>query len=89
MTLHPSIESVVANSSVSSDFLLEGQVSGLGTVHPISPLTSSACGCFSSSCVSHLLTLCSKPFGNAAMDDGGRLRSELAASGSCSAYRRP
>ena len=34
-TLQPSIESVVANSFVPSDFLVDGQVSGLGTVHPL------------------------------------------------------
>ena len=28
-------EPVIANSSVPSDFLVEGQVSGLGTVHPL------------------------------------------------------
>ena len=33
-TLQPSIESVVANTFVPSDFLVDGQVSGLGTVHP-------------------------------------------------------
>ena len=38
-TLQPSIESVVANSFVPSDFLVDGQVSGLRTVHP--PLTLS------------------------------------------------
>ena len=32
-TLQPSIESVVANSFVPSDFLVDGQVSELGTVH--------------------------------------------------------
>ena len=32
-TLQPSIESVVTNSFVPSDFLVDGQVSGLGTVH--------------------------------------------------------
>ena len=32
-TLQPSIESVVANSFVPPDFLVDGQVSGLGTVH--------------------------------------------------------
>ena len=32
-TLQPSIESVIANSFVSSDFLVDAQVSGLGTVH--------------------------------------------------------
>ena len=34
-TLQPSIELVVANSVVPSDFLVDGQVSGLGTVHPL------------------------------------------------------
>ena len=34
-TLQPSIESVVANSFVPSDFLVDGQVSVLGTVHPL------------------------------------------------------
>ena len=34
-TLQPSIESVVASSFVPSDFLVDGQVSGLGTVHPL------------------------------------------------------
>ena len=34
-TLQPSIESVVANSFVPSDFLVDGQVYGLGTVHPL------------------------------------------------------
>ena len=34
-TLQPSIESVVANSFVPSDYLVDGQVSGLGTVHPL------------------------------------------------------
>ena len=33
-TLQPYIESVVTNS-VTTDFLLDGQVSGLGTVHPL------------------------------------------------------
>ena len=32
-TLRPSIESVVANSFVPLDFLVDGKVSGLGTVH--------------------------------------------------------
>ena len=35
MSLQSSIESVVANSFVPSDFLVDGQVSGLGTVHPL------------------------------------------------------
>ena len=34
-TLQPSIESVVANSFVPSDFIVDGQVSGLGTVQPL------------------------------------------------------
>ena len=34
-TLQPSFESVVAKSFVPSDFLVDGQVSGLGTVHPL------------------------------------------------------
>ena len=34
-TLQPSIELVIANSFVPSDFLVDGQVSGLGTVHPL------------------------------------------------------
>ena len=34
-TLQPSIEPVIASSSVPSDFLVECQVSGLGTVHPL------------------------------------------------------
>ena len=38
-TLQPSIESVVANSFVPSDFLVDGQVSGLGTVHPLITLS--------------------------------------------------
>ena len=38
-TLQPSIESVVANSFVPSDLLVDGQVSGLGTVHPLLTLS--------------------------------------------------
>ena len=38
-TLQPSIESVIANSFVPSDFLVNGQVSGLGTVHPLLTLS--------------------------------------------------
>ena len=34
-TLQPTIESAVTNSFVPSDFLVDGQVSGLGTVHPL------------------------------------------------------
>ena len=35
MTLQPSNESVVANFPAPSDFLVESQISGLGTVHPL------------------------------------------------------
>ena len=38
-TLQPSIDSVVANSFVPSDFLVDGQVSRLGTVHPLLTLS--------------------------------------------------
>ena len=38
-TLQLSIESVVANSFVPSDFLVDGQASGLGTVHPLLTLS--------------------------------------------------
>ena len=38
-TLQPSIESVVANSFVPSDFLVDVLVSGLGTVHPLLTLS--------------------------------------------------
>ena len=88
-TLQPSIESVIANSFVHSDFLVDGQVSGLGTVHPLLTLS------FFSTWILPLHVVCSpsylstKPFGDGAMDDGGRLRIELAASSSCSASRRP
>ena len=34
-TLQPSIESVVANSFVPSDFLVDGHVGGLGNEHPL------------------------------------------------------
>ena len=33
-TLQPSIQSVVTNSFVPSDFIVDDEVSGLGTVHP-------------------------------------------------------
>ena len=38
-TLQPSTESVVARFFVPSDFLVDGQVSGLGTVHPLLTLS--------------------------------------------------
>ena len=37
--MYACIESVVANSFVPSDFLVDGQVSGLGTVHPLLTLS--------------------------------------------------
>ena len=72
-----------------SDFLVDGQVSWLGTVHPLLTL-----GVFSTWILPlHVfffsLILSTKPFGDGAMDDGGRIRIELAASGSCSARTRP
>ena len=69
---------------------MDGQVSGLGTVYPLLTM------CFFSTWILPLrvvffssLILYAKPFGDGAMDDGGRLRIELAASSSCSARRRP
>ena len=41
-TRQPSIESVVTNSFVPLDFIVDGQVSGLGTVTPFSLYTSLA-----------------------------------------------
>ena len=38
-TLQRSNESVVANSFVPSNFIVDGQVSGLGTVHPLLTLS--------------------------------------------------
>ena len=38
-SMQPSIESVVAISSVPLDFLVDGEVSGLGTVHPLLTLS--------------------------------------------------
>ena len=68
---------------------MDGHVSGLGTVHPLLTL-----GCLSTWILSvHAVFFCSiilyaKPFGDGAMDDGGRLRIELAASSSYTALRR-
>ena len=69
---------------------MDGQVSWLGTVHPLLTLD------FLSTWILPLhvvfcasLILCTKPLGDGAMDDGGRLRIELATSSSCSARRRP
>ena len=39
IALQPSIESDVANSFAPSDFLADGQASGLGTVHPLLTLS--------------------------------------------------
>ena len=50
-TLQPSIELVVAKSLVPSAFLVDGQISWLGTVQPFSFLTSLAHGFFLSCCV--------------------------------------
>ena len=89
-TMQPSIQSIVSNFFVPSDFIVGGQVNGLGAVHP--HLALNFCSiwilphhlvCFSF----HIL--CSKPFGDETMDDGGWLRIDLAASNCCSARRRP
>ena len=73
-----------------SDFLVDGQVSGLGIVHPLLTLS------FNSTWILPLRVvffsspiLSTRPFVDGDMDDGGRLRIELAASSSCSARRRP
>ena len=88
-TLQPSIESVVANSFVPSDFL----VSRLGTVHFLLTLSFHSTWILPlhvvSCCVFSPLSLSTKTIGDGAMDDGGRLRIELAASNSCSARRPP
>ena len=55
-TLQPSIESVVGNSFVPSDFLVDGQVSGLGTVHPLLTLS------FFSTWILHLHVICSPSY---------------------------
>ena len=68
---------------------MDGQVSWLGTVHPLLTLI------FFSTWIPPLhvvfyfyLMLCAKPFGDGAMDDGDRLRIEVAASSSYFARRR-
>ena len=73
-TLQPSIESVVANSFVPSDFLVDGQVSGLGTVHPLLTLSFFSTWILPIHVFFPSLILCTKPFGDGAMDDRGRLR---------------
>ena len=69
--------------------LVDGQDRWLRTVHPLLTLV------FFSTLIHPLhvaffssLILCTKPFGDGAMDDGGRLRIERAASSSYSARRR-
>ena len=69
---------------------MDGQVSWLGTMHPL--LTLNFIGTrilplhavFFPSIIS-----CTKPFGDGAIDEGGRLRIELTASSSYSVRRRP
>ena len=56
---------------------------------PFSLLTSLAHGFFLFMLFCSSLVLRTKPFGDGAMDDGGRLRIELVASSSCSARSRP
>ena len=72
---------------------MDGQVCGLETVHPLLTLNFLSTWILRlhvvSCCVFHLSYLCTKPFGDEAMDDGGRLRIELAASSSCPSHRRP
>ena len=88
-TLQPYIESVIANSLVPSDFLVDGQVSGLGTVHPLHTLNFLGTWILPLHVVFSYLIFCTKAFGDGAVNDGCRLRIELAASSSCSARRRP
>ena len=69
---------------------MDGQVCGLGTVHPL--LTLGFLGTWNLPL--HLvflfpLILCTKPIGDGGMDDRGRFRIELAVSSSCSVCWRP
>ena len=89
-TLQSSIESFDGNSFMPLDFIVDGQVSGLGTMHSLLTLSFFRTWIlplhvvvFSS------LILCTTPYGDGAIDEGGRLQIELAASSSCSARRRP
>ena len=68
---------------------MDGQVSGLGTVHPLLTLSFVSTWILLLHVVFFPLILCTKPFGDGAMDNGGRLWIELAASSSYSARRRP
>ena len=68
---------------------MDGQVSGLGTVHPILTLSFFSTWIFPIHLVFYsFLILCSKSFGDGDMDDGVRLRIKMAAASSCSACRR-
>ena len=64
---------------------MDGQVSGLGTVHPFLTLNFFSTWILPLHVLFPSLILCTKPFADGAMDDGGR----LVASSSCSARRRP
>ena len=68
-TLQPSIESVVANYFVPSDFLVDGQVSALGTVHPLLTLTFVSTWILPLHVLFSSLILSTKPFGDGPMDD--------------------
>ena len=88
-TLQPSKVSIVANFSVPSDFLVDGQVSGLGTVHVLLTLDFFITWIHPLHLWFFPLLLCvQNPFGDGAMDDVGSLRMKLAAYG-LSARRRP
>ena len=70
-TLQPSIESLVANSFAPYDFLVDGKVSGLGTVHPLLTLSFFSTWILPLLVVSFSsLILCAKPHGDGDMDDG-------------------
>ena len=68
---------------------MEGQASGLGTVHPLLTLNFFSTWILPLHVVFSSLILSTKPFRDGAMDDGGSLQIELVASSSCSASRRP
>ena len=68
---------------------MDGQVSGLGTVHPILTLSFLSTWILPLHVVCSLSCFATKPFGDGAMDHGGRIQIELAASSSRSVCRRP
>ena len=72
-----------------SDNLVDGLDSWRGTAHPILTLNFFSTWILYLHAVVFSLILSTKPFGDGAMDDWGRLRIELSASSSCSARRRP